>query len=161
MPKYKTHLFAGFVTFAILKKSISMMQIPQNNFSAHETLVLLFFCLFGSLFPDIDTKSKIQKIFYIFFFLALFVLLINKNWLLLGISSLIALTPLLVNHRGIFHRLWFITSIAIATGILFANFYNQYQHVVLYSVLFFSAGSFSHIALDYGVIRFIKRKILK
>ena len=161
MPKYKTHLFAGFITFAFLKQFSRIIQIPPNPFTAHETVILLFFCLFGSLFPDIDTKSKIQKIFYIFFFLAIFVLLINKNWLLLGISSLIAMTPLLVNHRGIFHRLWFITSIAIATGILFANFHNQYQHIVLYSVLFFSAGAFSHIALDYGVIRFIKRKILK
>lgn len=161
MPKYKTHLVGGLVTFFLVKKSLDLSQIWKINLSTEQTIILLFFSLFGSLFPDIDTKSKIQKIFYSFIFLGLFILLINKSWILLGFSSLIALLPLLVNHRGIFHKFWFIASLAIILGFLSEIFFHKDDAIIILSVLFFTSGAFSHIALDYGILRFIKRKILK
>ena len=60
MPNYKGHIVGGTVTYLVV---LQVIKHAQPNI--HVVLQGLVFCLLGSLFPDIDVKSKGQKIFYL------------------------------------------------------------------------------------------------
>lgn len=161
MPKYKTHLAAGFITFFVVHKIIFYLYPSIYNKYQSNLFLFLFSCLFGSLFPDIDTKSKIQRFFYIFIFSIILILIISKEWAALSIITPLIFLPLLVNHRSFFHKIWFLTFIAISiliTSQLYFN-YNMQNTALLFT--FFVAGCLSHIMLDYGIFRFFKQKIIK
>ena len=152
MPNYKTHLVAGTVTYAGLLVAMQSSFNP-NLFTA---LQWLSCCLIGSLFPDIDTKSKIQKLFYIFLLIVLITLTLKNKTKLFMPLSFIGIIPLIVNHRGIFHKLWFIIAIGL-TIVLIVNIYSPSQTTLaLNNVIFFIAGAFSHLWLDLGIRKTIK-----
>ena len=60
MPNYKTHLAGGL--FAYLLSIYAVITLRTISFAL--ALEWLLFCLLGALFPDVDIKSKGQKIFY-------------------------------------------------------------------------------------------------
>ena len=145
MPNYKKHLFAGFITYS------SLIFILNLNTTIFKLIKLLCCCLFGSLFPDIDTKSKIQKIFY-FCILILYIFLFLKNQnKLITLFSFITLIPIIVNHRGIFHKSWFVILISITPIIITKLFFPKELSDTILSCLFFICGAISHIALDLGI----------
>ena len=151
MPNYKTHLFAGTVTFACLL--LVMRNFNPNLFTALQWLCC---CLIGSLFPDIDTKSKIQKVFYIFLLIIFITLTIKNKTKLFVPLSFIGITPLIVNHRGIFHNLWFIIAIGIAIVFIVSIYSPNQTALAANNVIFFIAGAFSHLWLDLGIKKTIK-----
>jgi hypothetical protein len=103
MPNYKGHLFGGFVFGAGF---VTLTGLGTNSWLS---LAEWFgFLLLGSLFPDIDTKSKGQKIFYVTLLFLMIYCLINKYTALFILLSFVGLAPLLVHHRGLFHNPWFI-----------------------------------------------------
>ena len=59
MPGFRGHLIGGTVTYLAILQCIKSMQpsIPV-------IISGFIFCIIGSLFPDIDIKSKGQKLFY-------------------------------------------------------------------------------------------------
>ena len=148
MPNYKGHLAAGFALYALLVLLI--------GYSAHSlpTLLEWLVCiLFGSLFPDVDTKSKGQKIFYSVLAGIYIVLLLQQNYVLLSLLAVCALLPLLVRHRGLTHSIWFIFAIC-AGAIVYAYCAVPSMALrVLYDSIFFGIGALSHIILDVGVKR--------
>lgn len=112
--------------------------------------------LAGSLFPDIDIKSKGQKLFYrgiVFALLFLFFYGKPQTGLVVG---LIALTPLLTNHRGLFHRLWFIILLSFASWWGLSVRFSHLQYALLYDLLFFCSGAISHLWLDMGFKRMVR-----
>ena len=145
MPGYKFHILGGVATFSGLMMLCCHYGVPITPFIMLQWLAAT---ILGALFPDVDIKSKGQGIFYkgmLFFLLFLFW---TKQFHLFVIMSFLALVPLLVRHRGVFHRPWFVVvlplSVAFITGIVFP------VHGVLffYNACFFSAGALSHILLD-------------
>ena len=149
MANYKGHLFGGFAVFLMLMPfCINYLHtLTAYGISLGATLL-------GALFPDIDIKSKGQKLFYISI-IPLFVLFcIRDSWIACFVLSLIAFIPLVVKHRGIFHNFWFIITCVIAISLLFANQHPNYQQLIQLAALFFAAGVVSHLWLDFG-IRFL------
>ena len=63
-------------------------------------------CVTASLFPDIDTKSTSQKVIYTVLVLLDSYLLIMGQYIAAAIVGLVAMTPMLTKHRGIFHSYW-------------------------------------------------------
>ena len=151
MPNYKAHLAGGAATFILILATINKLQITK--IATNQILLYLTFCLFGSVFPDIDTKSKIQKYLYLFLFLTIIVTILFKNWILLSLLSFIAFIPLLVNHRGLTHKLWFIITIPFAIPILIFSYDRSLLIPAVTSYLFFVAGAISHLILDFGFKR--------
>lgn len=145
MPNYKTHLSAGFAVYLAL-----FYLVCNCSSSLTQAMQLLLCCLIGSIFPDVDTKSKMQKIFYVSLLFVFIFLLFHNQIKLMIYLSFIGLTPLLVNHRGIFHKPWFILLIAISIS-LAADVYcpGCLNQALVYS-LFFVCGAISHIWLDVG-----------
>ncbi|MCF7800232.1 metal-dependent hydrolase [Candidatus Babeliales bacterium] len=152
MPKYKAHLLTGlflFIFFVILVIKFSIF-----NFNKNLLPVFLGFCLLGSLFPDIDTKSKIQKIIYSLLFLIILLLIFLQNWFALAILVIISFIPILVNHRALTHKKWFILLVPLVFTFFVLSFNMSIKHEALTSYLFFEIGALSHIYLDKIVTKY-------
>lgn len=152
MPNYKKHLVGGFATYTTL-----LFLLKSVNPTLTSAIQWLVICLLGSLFPDVDTKSKIQKIFYTGFLILLFFLISINKFKLALFLSVISLSPLVVNHRGIFHKAWFIIFITIAF-VFFSveiKLFHSTSEITI-PALFFTAGALSHIILDMGVKQLFK-----
>jgi hypothetical protein len=155
MPKYKAHLFGGFIIFIIIVAIIT--KISQIKLTIPLSFIFLASCLVGSLFPDIDTKSRIQKWIYLPTFLVIIATIITKNWFLLSLLAVIAFIPILANHRHLTHKLWFVTLVPLTIPLLTLNYNKSLFGTVLTCYLFFVAGALSHIFLDFGPKRFFRR----
>lgn len=152
MPNYKGHIVGGTLAFALL-----LYVLRNYNPSALTILEWYLFTIIGALFPDIDIKSKGQKLFYQIVFLVIIFLLVKQHVQAVAFISFIALSPLLVRHRGITHSLWFIALLS-CVGILFALIHlPAYVSIIGFDTLFFFAGAVSHLWLDLGFWRMLKK----
>ncbi len=144
MPGYKGHLIGGAIAFACVIVGVSYWQKPSFFLAMH-----YFVCsLLGSLFPDVDTKSRGQGIFYRTLLMVLAFLLFNGEHYFFVILSLLGLAPLLVGHRGLFHKPSFliIIPLLIFSICFFCGLVNP--QIGFGYAIFFIAGSLSHIILD-------------
>ena len=154
MPGYKGHLLGGLGAFGLTVALLLSATVLKPTFLL--AIQWLLCCLAGSLFPDVDTKSKGQKYFY-WLLCALFVFLfLNNQYYLMGVLSFIAVLPMLVPHRGLFHRLWFV----ILFPALLAFGVNCYvagcSTIIASNTLFFITGAISHLWLDLGFRRMVR-----
>ena len=143
MPSYRGHLVGGLVTYIVI------LQLCKNmHLSGFMIIQGLVFCLLGALFPDIDVKSKGQKVFYSMLLLLLCFLLYKKMYCLFAVMSLLGIIPILVRHRGIFHHIWFLFSMAVLSTLAIKNWCGTIENMMLYNCWFFFAGTVSHVVLD-------------
>jgi hypothetical protein len=156
MPNYKGHLFGGVVIYLLLIALLTKFWI--SGAIPTQKLILWFFaCLLGSLFPDIDITSKGQRVYFILLFPLTIAALILKKWNLLFLLFLGIFFPLLIRHRGITHKPWFVVIIPFIIFSIFA--YGQPsqfgQTFIVYA--FFTIGAITHLLLDFGPKQFIKK----
>lgn len=151
MPNYKTHLFGGFVTYLLL----FYILINQNP-SILTSVQWLFCCLIGSLFPDIDTKSKIQKLFYTALLITFTILAFNNQTEIMISLSFLGLIPIVVKHRGIFHKAWFLSFISLSILFVSHLYFPKSLNDIFISLTFFTIGAFSHLYLDLGIKRMFR-----
>lgn len=103
--------------------------------------------LFG-LFPDVDTNSKAQDIFFGIVF-PLDIVLIWQGYIeAAAFLGLIAMLPIIGHHRGWTHKKWamFVVPLPI---LLIPYLYND--KIIVASAIYYSvavAGYFSHLLLD-------------
>jgi hypothetical protein len=146
MPQHKTHLFVGFLAY-ILGIYLILFLGP---ISWERKIELLMYTLIGALFPDIDTKSKIQRVMYIMFFILLVLLAYTKQYVAATATGILACIPLMVHHRSLFHSMLFLTFLGATAVVATKIYYPAYTMVMLYNTLFFLAGVFSHLWADRG-----------
>lgn len=151
MPGYKGHLAGGVITFFLVLLSISHLHAPFCKL-----IEWLIFALVGSLFPDIDTKSKGQKLFYWLLFPLFACLFICQLYNQLFVLSCISLLPMMVRHRGLFHKFWFIIILTTFFIAILSSLFPAYTSQILLDALFFCAGAFSHLWLDLGFRRMLR-----
>lgn len=152
MPGYKGHLVGGGLAFGGLYVLVQPW-CPSTMIAIH----WLCCTLAGSLFPDVDVKSKGQKYGY-WILLAIFILLILENKLeLLALLSILSLTPMLVRHRGLFHRAWFVTGMPLLLWIIVSSSHPAWAQALFFYTLFFVVGALSHLWLDFGFSRLFRR----
>lgn len=152
MPNFKGHLAGGI--FAYLVSIYFVLTVQSITFATG--LEWLLFCLAGSLFPDVDIKSKGQNIFYwIVLLLALLLALTHRMQALLILGG-ISIVPLMVRHRGIFHRVWFIFAVPLLIAWMACSYMPSCTTIILYDALFFIVGAFSHLWLDLGLRRLLR-----
>ena len=156
MPGYRGHLVGGAVAFVVAHNVIKIFS-PQMSVGTTDIAVGLALCLLGALFPDIDIKSVGQRIFYSFaLILSIFAILTHQHSLL-AVLCVISLFPLVVSHRGVIHRLWFVVLVPLSVPLIvsYGNSSLFVPSFVLY--LYFLFGAISHLILDYGFLRFFRR----
>ncbi|MGZ6250941.1 MAG: metal-dependent hydrolase [Candidatus Chromulinivorax sp.] len=148
MPGYRGHLIGGTITY------LALMQAMKSFHLKPIVIVSGFvFCLIGSLFPDVDIKSKGQKLFYSLALIFLCCFLWYERTDLFIALSLLAVVPLLVKHRGIFHEAWFLIFISISTALVVGNLWAGSSSFAIQNALFFLTGTISHIVLDRTITR--------
>jgi hypothetical protein len=146
MPSYRGHALGGIVAFGIgTAFCMGICAVPYSKLQAIEWLLC---ALVGSLFPDIDTKSKGQKLIYSLLLLLIIVFIIQRRMTYAAYLAVIALIPHVTHHRGMCHQWWF--SCMVGTG-AFMCAVQATPHAFLRYVIdlfFFFLGVGSHLILD-------------
>jgi hypothetical protein len=148
MPNYKGHLVGATFCYLIV---VALISIPPVSFAKY--IQWFASTLAGGLFPDIDTKSKGQQLFYKAMIGILTLCLVYKAYLPATLLSLCSLTPLMTKHRGLFHELWFLFFITGIFSLLMVWFFPAHKDVIVTNALFFTVGFVSHLWLDRGFKR--------
>ena len=151
MPNYKSHLVGGALAFTgTLKLTYSLWNQP----TVIQIPVCLAICLLGSLFPDIDVTSKMQRLFYLAAAITLPVTLLYQQWTLFFVITGVAFFITYLRHRTLTHNMWFIISMP-ALLLLYLSHQNKaiFNQAFLW-YLYFVAGALSHVILDKTVTTF-------
>lgn len=110
---------------------------------------LLGFCLLGGLFPDVDTDSKGQNLFYSLLIVVDGTLIYHHYYRWAAWLGLCAMLPALGHHRGWTHTWW--AMIVVGAPIVLIPVFILGEDNFLYFLPFyisFTAGYFSHLLLD-------------
>lgn len=151
MPGYKGHLIGGLGCYGILVLVLSLSLYP---ISYH--VLWLTLCCAGSLFPDIDTKSKGQSLLYPVIAFCLVILWFQAAWDHFATLSLLAMLPLCCRHRGLFHNVWFIAIVTMLIVMRFLWIWPQAFDIISIAGLCFFLGAISHLYLDLGIKKMVK-----
>lgn len=159
MANYKGHIVGGVAAGALLSLSASALPVEHLAESAH--LLYDWHALAGffvvailfSLFPDVDTNSKAQDIFY-GIILPVDILLIWAGEIqAAAYLGLIAMLPIVGHHRGWTHSIW--AALLVPLPILVVPWL-YHSHPVPISSLYYAAavaGYLSHLLLDGRIIK--------
>ena len=152
MPGYRQHLAGGAIIFFVSLVIVLHWCVPTLLTLAEWGLCALA----GSLFPDIDTKSKGQRYFYWLLCVVLCTLLVLRRYKAFAFMSIVSLIPLMVHHRGICHRPGFIIIVPCAAALAIATCMPGCTWMLCYDALFFIIGALSHVWLDLGWRRMLR-----
>ncbi len=111
--------------------------------------------LFG-LWPDVDTNSKGQNIFFGIAFVADILLIATGRLEAAAYLGLLAMTPIVGRHRGWTHSKW--AMIAVPLPIIIVPYINK-STILATAMLIYGAavvGYFSHLLLDGLITKRIK-----
>jgi len=155
MAGYKGHIAGATVFFAgyfVVLLYVFAIDAAYRQFGALELvgypLALFVLTLLFGLWPDVDTDSKGQNVFYSIFFVADLFLIVTERFEEAAYLGLFALLPALGHHRGWTHTWWAMLLIPSPLLIL------PYLHVPerpLVGLPFYGAalvGYFSHLVMD-------------
>ena len=121
-------------------------------------LALFGLCLMFGLWPDVDTNSKGQNLFYAIFFLVDVVLIVTRHFEEAAYLGLFAILPILGKHRGWTHTWW--AMLLIPSPLLILP-YVLFPERPLAGLPFYGAalvGYFSHLFMDGLVVRRRRRR---
>lgn len=162
MASYRGHLFGGFVAAVGYTLAVTMLPVAQMAEYAHvlngtEAIAAVFvIAMLFSLFPDVDTKSKGQWIFYWLVFLLDGLLIWTRHLEAAAYLGLIATLPLLGHHRGITHRK--LAALIVPLPIVIIPYlYNEKMLPI--SVVYYGAaaiGYLSHLLLDGLIVKWFR-----
>lgn len=164
MANYKGHISGAVVACAIF--IIGVMFLPfawmasiEGVLSDWQMVSVLFVVamLFG-LWPDIDTNSKAQDIFFGIAFVIDVLLIVFGYIEIAAYLGLLAMTPIIGKHRGWTHKKWAIFLIPLP--ILLVPYLYQKDNLIV-GFLFYGAavaGYFSHLLLDGLIVNKFRLK---
>ena len=165
MSNYKGHI-NGASFFSVLYIGLLGYVLGQNQTLDHFTTyeltgyacgMFLLGVLFG-LWPDVDTNSKGQKIFYTVFFVLDIGFIATKQFEASAYLGLFAILPTLSKHRGWTHTWW--AMLLIPSPLLLLPMFFMPERP-LSGLFFYGAavvGYFSHLFMDGLIIKWKKRK---
>ena len=149
MPGYKAHIAVGSAACLFLIYIISTLAHFRPTFLQ---FIGCFVCaVMGSIFPDIDTTSKAQRLFFIFSSIVLLTAIVLQAWFIFFNFSLISVIVMLLKHRTITHNAFFLFTLSILPILFSLLFLHGISTTVLLSALGFAVGAFSHLLLDFGI----------
>jgi hypothetical protein len=164
MPGYKGHI-AGAVTLGTAY--VGLLETMPSQTTRHTAGLLSEWQLFVGLFviavlfglwPDVDTNSKGQNIFFGIAFAADVLLIVSGNLEAAAYLGLLAMTPIISKHRGWTHSK--LAMVLVPLPIVVVPY--LYRPSVLQpALLLYGAavvGYFSHLLLDGLIFKHFKVK---
>lgn len=164
MANYKGHIAGGAAVGAVYVSALTYLPgdaLAKTGgiLSDWQTVagLLVLSMLFG-LWPDIDTNSKGQDIFFGAAFV-LDVLLIANGYLeAAAYFGLICMFPILGKHRGWTHSKW--AMLLVPLPIVLVPYLNKSSILATYMLYYGAAvaGYFSHLLLDGRIVKWFRVK---
>jgi hypothetical protein len=164
MSGYKGHIAGALAVNAVYVAGVrllpgEMLERWDISLQDWQLLIGLFVVavLFG-LFPDVDTNSMGQNIFFGLAFVAEIVLIVAGKFEPAAYLGLLAMTPIVGKHRGWTHSK--LAMLLVPAPILVTPYLHN-QHVWTLGLLIYGAavtGYFSHLLLDGLIFRAIRFK---
>ncbi len=147
MPDYRGHLAGGLI-FGVMGV-VGAILLGLLVFEPLQVSGLIGFCLLGALFPDVDTNSKGQNLYYAVFVVLDLALIIRGLYVWAAWFGLFSMLPAVGSHRGWTHTWW--AMLLVPVPIIAIPFFMQVENALLsfgpYYVAF-ATGYFSHLILD-------------
>lgn len=164
MPGYKGHTIGAAAASIIYVAALTALPIAAlqqtSGLLADWQMVIgvvVVAILFG-LWPDIDTNSKGQTIFYSLAFAADILLILGGQFQAAAYFGLLCMVPVLSHHRGWTHSVW--AMLLVPTPIVVVPYlYNP--DLLATGLLIYGAavaGFFSHLLLDGKIVKWIHVK---
>ena len=164
MANYKGHLSGSIVFFIIYMVGLMFYyhaQVVQDTVEPHMLILyvagLFGLCVMFGLWPDADTNSMGQNIFYTIFFILDLILIWNSQFQEAAYLGLFAILPILGKHRGWTHSWW--AMLLIPSPIAFIPYF-LFPDRPYFGLPFYGAavvGYFSHLFMD-GMIFPLKKR---
>lgn len=164
MANYRGHTIGGGLAGAVTLGSfyaVTLGSMPNGGALIEDWQlivgVFVFSILFG-LWPDVDTNSKAQDLFFGIAFICDLLLIANKQFVAGAFLGLIAMTPIVGTHRGWTHTKW--AGVLVPLPIMIIP-YLATKHVGDMAILLYTAsvlGYFSHLLLDGLIIKQVRIK---
>jgi hypothetical protein len=147
MPGYRAHIMVGVSTCLGLLYAINTLTHPHTAFL--QTVGCIAAAILGSIFPDIDTTSKMQRIFFIFSSMALLISIFFQAWFFFFNLSFITVVVTFLKHRTLTHSAWFIFALSIISILLSSIIFHETSTGAVLTALCFAVGALSHLVLDF------------
>lgn len=162
MSGYKGHIAGGIAANTVYLASVKMLpgeMLERWDISLQDWQLIVglyVVAVLFALFPDVDTNSVGQNIFFGIAFIAMIVLIVTGKFEPAAYLGLLAMMPIIGKHRGWTHHklAMFLVPLPI---IIIPYLHNQ--HVWTLGLLIYGAavaGYFSHLLLDGRIIRAIR-----
>lgn len=161
MSGYKGHIVGAVAANTVYLAGVKLLPgdiLERWNISLEDwqLLVGLFVVaiLFG-LFPDVDTNSMGQNIFFGIAFVAMIVLIVTEKYEPAAYLGLLAMMPIIGKHRGWTHHK--LAMFLVPLPIVFIPYLSNHQVGTIGLLVYGAAvvGYFSHLLLDGLIIRAI------
>lgn len=164
MPGYKGHIIGAVAASGVYVWALSTAPesvLGSNHYLVSDTQLLfglfVIAMLFG-LFPDVDTNSKGQDIFFGLAFIADILLIFEGRITAAAFLGLLAMTPIIGHHRGWTHSKFAMFLVPLPILVV-PYMYNQtYLDTALVLYGAGVVGYFSHLLLDGKITRFVHVK---
>lgn len=154
MANYRGHLIGSVVACTAYVGSVTILPGEWANTTSGmlvswQMIAALYVvaALFG-LFPDVDTNSKAQDLFFGIAFISNVLLILSGRLEAAAYLGLIAMTPIVGKHRGWTHKKW--AMFVIPLPIVLIPYLYQSDNILPASLIYGAAviGYFSHLLLD-------------
>lgn len=159
MANYRGHAIGGGLTGGLTLAgfyAVTLGDMPNGGALIEDWQlvvgVFVLSVLFG-LWPDVDTNSKAQDLFFGIAFISDLLLIANKQYVAAAFLGLIAMTPIVGTHRGWTHKK--LTAVLVPLPIMIIP-YLATKHVGDMAILLYIAsvmGYYSHLLLDGLIIK--------
>lgn len=154
MANYKGHIVGGLV--AGMAYAIAMTVVPVERLAEYAQLLddwqalaaVFVIAMLFALFPDVDTNSKAQDIFFWLIFIVDVLLIWNGYFIAAAFLGLIAMLPILTHHRGWTHAKLAMVLVPLPIVLVPLLYSNTLLPI---AVVYYGAavtGYFSHLLLD-------------
>jgi len=164
MSGYKGHIVGAIVVNSALIAAVKLMPgtiLERWNSSLADwqlTAGLFVVAVLFGLFPDIDTNSKGQDIFFGLAFMVEIVLVLTGKFEPAAYLGLMAMTPIVGKHRGWTHSK--LAMLLVPSPVIIIPYLHNHHVWTLGALIYAAAvaGYFSHLLLDGLIIRSFRIK---
>ena len=165
MAGYRGHLAGATLFFGAYLAALAVVYAVDQAYLRFSDVELVAYpfalfglCLMFGLWPDVDTNSKGQNLFYTLFFLADITLITTRQFEEAAYLGLFCLLPAIGKHRGWTHTYW---AMLLIPSPLLVLPYVLTPERPLSGLPFYGAavvGYFSHLVFDGLVFRLPGRR---
>ncbi|MBM3886402.1 hypothetical protein FJ364_00590 [Candidatus Dependentiae bacterium] len=147
MPNYKTHLIGGVMSFLLVMHATTHY-MPTLNLSIHHLPYAFVLSLLGSIFPDIDVPSKMQKLFFTLSTGGILLALLIQNYHVFTLFGVSIIFVSFLTHRTITHKTKFVLLISLLPVLYTSYHLPSHTNDAFALYLYFTLGCLSHILFD-------------